>query len=202
MQETEKTRKWGKLKFRKCAIAASSVLALSAAIAPASAQSSGYASHVQTAAASSAPAQGNIKLKSLKSPDSKTLTVELSVPEGYHFTVSRGFLVLVGSDGKEVGKLGEAVQLKNGNTAHLTYEVAGATVTVHSSKPFKELGTTPTKLAKQSYSECANGKIKDYVVSGGVGGCIAGAETGCAPGATVGAFGGLVSGAAVALMDC
>ncbi|MEU6115189.1 hypothetical protein ABZ840_11765 [Streptomyces sp. NPDC047117] len=189
--------------FRKSAVLAVAALALSAAIAPASAHEAGpSAATAHQVSQSSARTGGKIKLKTLKSPNDRTLTATLAMPKGYHFTVAHGSLVLISPGGHRVGKVGRTIELKNGKTAHVTYKAKGSTVRVHSSKTFKQLGATSAMLAKKSYAECANGKIKDYVVSGGIGGCIAGAETGCAPGATAGAFGGLVSGAVLSLADC
>ncbi|MCF3176487.1 hypothetical protein IPZ61_24585 [Streptomyces sioyaensis] len=183
------------MKFRKTAATALTALAFAGVAGPASADSALHS-------AQPAGAAKGIKLTSLKSPDAKTLKATLAVPTGYHFTVAGKTLELVGPHHRTVGRLGNAIKLKNGKTAHVSYRASGATVTVRATRSFRQLGVSTRDMAAESYAQCANDKIKDYVVSGGIGGCIAGAETGCAPGATAGAFGGLVSGAVLSLSDC
>ncbi|RXS72061.1 hypothetical protein EST92_23350 [Streptomyces sp. TM32] len=183
------------MRFRKSAASALTALAFAGVAGPASADSALHSAHPVSVAK-------GIKLKSLQSPDGKTLKATLSVPAGYHFTVAGKELELVGPHHRTVGRLGNAIKLKNGKTAHVSYRASGATVTVRSTRSFQQLGVSTRDMAAESYAQCANDKIKDYVVSGGIGGCIAGAETGCAPGATAGAFGGLVSGAVLSLSDC
>ncbi|MFF7232859.1 hypothetical protein [Streptomyces sioyaensis] len=183
------------MRFRKTAATALTALAFAGVAGPASADSALHSAQPASAAK-------GIKLKSLKSPDAKTLNATLAVPTGYHFTVAGKKLELVGPHHRTVGRLGNAIKLKNGNTAHVSYRASGATVTVRATRSFRQLGVSTRDMAAESYAQCANDKIKDYVVSGGIGGCIAGAETGCAPGATAGAFGGLVSGAVLSLSDC
>ncbi|MFG2865172.1 hypothetical protein [Streptomyces sioyaensis] len=183
------------MRFRKTAATALTALAFAGVAGPASADSALHSAQPASAAK-------GIKLKSLKSPDAKTLKATLAVPTGYHFTVAGKKLELVGPHHRIVGRLGNAIKLKNGKTAHVSYRASGATVTVRATRSFRQLGVSTRDMAAESYAQCANDKIKDYVVSGGIGGCIAGAETGCAPGATAGAFGGLVSGAVLSLSDC
>ncbi|WP_406218179.1 hypothetical protein [Streptomyces decoyicus] len=183
------------MKFRKTAATALTALAFAGVAGPASAVSALHSAKPVSAAK-------GFKLKSLHSPDGKTLRATLSMPAGYHFTVAGKKLALVGPGHRTVGRLGTAIKLKNGKTAHVSYRAKGATVTVRATRSFRQLGVSTRGMAAESYSKCANDKIRDYVVSGGIGGCIAGAETGCAPGATAGAFGGLVSGAVLSLSDC
>ncbi|PBC82817.1 hypothetical protein SAMN05428945_2587 [Streptomyces sp. 2224.1] len=183
------------MRFRRTAATALTALTLAGVAGPASAHSAPHS-------AKSVSSVKGFKLKSLRSPDAKTLTATLSMPAGYHFTVAGKKLELVGPGRRTVGSLGTAIKLKNGKTAHVSYRAKGATVTVRATRSFRDLGVTARSVAAESYSQCANEKIKDYVVSGGIGGCIAGAETGCAAGATAGAFGGLVSGAVLSLSDC